>query len=101
MITIRGNNVFPTSLEAILREHQEIIEYRIEVRTVRSMDHLRIEIEPAAGCSTEQAQQNLIASVIRQIKDRLNFQAEVVSVPPGTLPRFELKGRRFVRRPAD
>jgi phenylacetate-coenzyme A ligase PaaK-like adenylate-forming protein len=32
------------------------------------------------------------------MKDRLNFQAEIHSVESGTLPRFELKARRVVRR---
>ncbi len=33
MLTIRGNNVFPSSLEAILRQFAEVAEYRVEVRT--------------------------------------------------------------------
>jgi phenylacetate-CoA ligase len=98
MVTIRGNNVFPSSVEAILREYDGIAEYRIEVGPVRSMLHMKIEIEPAAGTAdSEFAVNALLAQVRRAIKDRLNFQAEVVAVPTGSLPRFELKGRRFFR----
>lgn len=96
MVTIRGNNVFPSSLEAILREFDVIDEYRIEVRTVRSMQHMKIEIEPVASTGLD-AIEELVSLVERAIKDRLNFQAEVVAVGSGTLPRFELKGRRFFR----
>jgi len=39
----------------------------------------------------------LCERIHRRIKDRLNFQPEIVSVGGGVLPRFELKGRRFVR----
>ncbi len=93
MVTIRGNNVFPSSLEAILREFDTVAEYRIEVREVRSMLHLKLDIEP-----TPEADANsLVGQVSRTIKDRLNFQAEVAAVPVGSLPRFELKGRRFTR----
>ncbi|MGH7199589.1 MAG: phenylacetate--CoA ligase family protein, partial [Planctomycetaceae bacterium] len=95
MLAIRGNNVFPSSLEAILREFDAIAEYRIEVRTVRAMQHLRLEIEPVPDAVAQQHQ--LIETVRRTIKDRLNFTAEVLAVPPNTLPRFELKGRRFAR----
>jgi phenylacetate-CoA ligase len=98
MVTIRGNNVFPSSIEAILREHAEIVEYRIVVTTLRAMPHLKIEIEPTAACcdsSTTTAE--LLGRVERAIKDRLNFQAEIVSVPVESLPRFEMKGRRIVR----
>jgi phenylacetate-CoA ligase len=98
MITIRGNNIYPARLEEILREFPEIAEYRIEVTTVRSMNHLRIEIEPAGGSAAAGSAAGLVALVGRTIRDRLNFQAEVVGVEAGALPRFELKGRRFVRK---
>lgn len=97
MLTIRGNNVFPSSLEAILREFSDVAEYRIRLETRREMQHLRIEIEPAEGANKPSAGDWLAAQVARRIKDRLNFQVEVAAVPPNSLPRFELKGRRFVR----
>ncbi|MCH7687901.1 MAG: AMP-binding protein [Planctomycetes bacterium] len=97
MLTIRGNNVFPSSLEAILREFDEIAEYRITVHTVRSMQHLKIEIEPTPNTEAQHETGALLETIQRAIKDRLNFQADVEAVSPGTLPRFELKGRRFFR----
>ncbi|HUG91878.1 MAG TPA: AMP-binding protein [Planctomycetaceae bacterium] len=98
MVTIRGNNVYPSRLEEILREFREVAEYRIQVTTVRAMSHLKIEIEPAESLPPAFAADALLKDIGRAIKDRLQFQAEVVAVPPGTLPRFELKGRRFVRQ---
>ncbi|MCA9014971.1 MAG: AMP-binding protein, partial [Planctomycetaceae bacterium] len=97
MVIIRGNNVFPSSLEAILRTFDQLAEYRIEVRTIRSMQHMKIELEPIESLTTEAQQQQLVKEVTSAIKDRLNFQAEVTAVPPGALPRFELKGRRFFK----
>ena len=97
MVTIRGNNVFPSSLEAILREFDEIAEYRITVQTVRSMQHLKIEIEPTPNTEAQHKTNVLLETIQRAIKDRLNFQADVEAVSSGTLPRFELKGRRFFR----
>ena len=97
MVIIRGNNVFPSTLEAILRRYDEIVEYRITVETRRAMEHLRIEIEPTAACDSPDKVKQLVETVGGDIKDRLNFQAEITAVPPETLPRFELKGRRFVR----
>lgn len=94
MVTIRGNNVFPSSLEAILRSFADVAEYRIEVQTRRAMQHLRIEVEPAESADPS----DVVRRVGREIRDRLNFQAEVVAVPLGSLPRFELKGRRFFRQ---
>lgn len=98
MVTIRGNNVFPSSIEAIVREFADVVEYRIVVETRRAMPHLRLELEPAAAyAGSPDAGARLQADVERAIKDRLNFHAEVVLVPVQSLPRFEMKGRRFVR----
>lgn len=97
MVIIRGNNVFPSSLEAILRTFDQVAEYRIEVRTIRSMQHMNIELEPIETHTTEEQLKQIKAEVSNAIKDRLNFHAEVTTVAPGALPRFELKGRRFFK----
>ena len=93
MVTIRGNNVFPASIEGILREFSEIAEYRIDVETRRAMQHIKITIEPHA----DEKSGSLLENVGHAIRDRLHFQAEVVAVAAGTLPRFEMKSRRFFR----
>lgn len=98
MVTIRGNNVFPSSIEAILREFDAVAEYRIVLQTKREMPHLKLEIEPTSECgASADAVDGLLVGIASQIKDRLNFQAEVVPVAANSLPRFEMKGRRFVR----
>ena len=98
MVTVRGNNVFPSSIEAILREFDGVAEFRINVETQRSMPHLRIEIEPTPDVAAADATLGLIDQVTTTLRKRLNFQAEVVPVGLDELPRFEMKGRRFVRR---
>jgi len=96
-VTIRGNNFFPSSMDAIMREFDEIVEYRMTLEMRKAMPHLKLEIEPRADLSGNEAIAALLGRVNRQIKDRLQFQAEVAVVPPNALPRFELKGKRFVR----
>jgi len=98
MLIIRGNNVFPSSIEAVVRQFPEVVEFRIVVHQVRAMTHLRLEIEPASGIPAAQTTE-LAARVARALKDRLNFQVEVLPVAPGALPRFEMKARRVVREP--
>ena len=98
MVTIRGNNVFPSSLDAILREIPDVAEYRICVVTKKSMPHMRVEVEPTHAVAQDKfIVEQLVQTVQQRIKDRLNFQAEVTSVDVDSLPRFELKGRRFHR----
>lgn len=97
MVTIRGNNVFPSSIEAILREFDAIAEFRINVETRKSMPHLKIEIEPTPDVVASDATMGLVDEVAATLRKRLNFQAEVIPVGIDELPRFEMKGRRFVR----
>lgn len=94
MVMIRGNNVFPSVIEAILRRFHAIVEYRVEVDETASQADLRIEIEPAADCDGA----SLAGEVSEAIRDRLNFRPVVTSVAAGTLPRFELKSKRWIRR---
>lgn len=92
MVTIRGNNVFPSSVEAVLREIDDLAEFRIDVRTVRSMHELTITVEPVSA-DVEGLQQRAQEALRR----RLGFGCDVRLAEPGELPRFELKGRRFHR----
>jgi phenylacetate-CoA ligase len=95
MFIVRGNNVFPTSVEAVVREFGDVAEFRMTLHERRSMPHLVVELEPREESALPGA--DLCDQVRQRVKDRLHFQPEVQLVAPGSLPRFELKGRRFVR----
>jgi len=93
LLFIRGNNVFPSALEAVIREVAGVAEYRLRVRRRDAMDELAIDVEPADGADGA-AVARCVASAVR---DRLHFTAEVKAVAAGTLPRFEMKAQRVVR----
>jgi phenylacetate-CoA ligase len=93
MIHVRGNNLYPGTIEAIVRRFPGVAEYRILVDYSGSLADLRIEVEPAAGFEDR----DLVESVSRAIRDELLFRVDVIAAPPGSLPRFELKARRIVR----
>lgn len=94
MLIVRGNNVFPSSIESIVREFAEIAEFRIIVSRQREMHHVKLEIEPAPEVADAAA---IGARLSKAIKQRLQFQAEVIVAPVGTLPRWEMKAKRLVR----
>lgn len=87
MMIIRGVNIFPTSVEKILRGFPEIVEYRLTTFKQESMDQLKIEIEDQLA-SPERVRDEL------QIQ--LGLRVDVECVPAGSLPRFEAKGKRFI-----
>lgn len=86
MVTVRGVNVFPSAIEAIVRRFDEVGEYRVELARVREMDELRCTMEATA---------DVAESVASAIHRELGIRCLVEAVAPGTLPRFEMKAKRF------
>jgi phenylacetate-CoA ligase len=101
MLTIRGNNVFPTAIEAILREFPEVIEFRFNTVTRDSMPQLLIEIETTIGLPDAESHDEfdaLMNRITSTIHDRLHFRPELIAVEPNSLPRSEMKSRRLQSR---
>jgi len=94
MIHIRGNNLYPSALEAVIRRFPEVAEYRVEVDQSQSLTALRIELEP----SSESLATGLAERVERAIREELLFRAELCVVSPGSLPRYEMKAQRIHRK---
>ncbi len=94
MLIVRGNNVFPSSIEAVIRELSGVAEFQIEVRTIREMKELNVVVEPVADRQNDLSE--LIEQVRLALRQRLGFAVDVRGVAVGTLPRFELKSRRVV-----
>ena len=94
MFMVRGVNVFPSALEGIVRRFDEVVEFRIEVYTERGMDALRCTVEPGPGVDAD----GLARAVGDAIHHDIGVRVEMAIAEPGSLPRFELKARRFARR---
>ncbi len=87
MMVIRGVNVFPSSVDQIVRSFPEVIEYRLIARRITEMDQLVVEIEDRL---------NNPDRVALELQLRLGLKVDVQAVPVGSLPRVEGKGKRFV-----
>ncbi|BBM85039.1 phenylacetate--CoA ligase family protein [Candidatus Uabimicrobium amorphum] len=88
MIFIRGNNVYPSAIENIVREFAEIEEFQVEIVNVKEMTEITIKVE----CEVAEIMEKL--SEI--IQNKLHFRVQVEVVSRGSLPRFEMKAKRFV-----
>jgi phenylacetate-CoA ligase len=89
MLVIRGVNVFPHAIDEIVRGFPEVVEHRLTATTRESLDELALDIEDRLDDP---------GRVVRELKIRLGLRVDVQTVPIGSLPRFEGKGRRFVDR---
>ncbi|CAO4171610.1 AMP-binding protein [Methylorubrum populi] len=91
MIVLRGVNLFPSQIEAIIVDTKGCSpHYKIDIVRRDRLDDLvvHVELSPAASkLATEDG-------VGKNIKDALGLTVRVVAHPPGTLPRFEGKAQR-------
>jgi phenylacetate-CoA ligase len=92
MIYLRGHKLYPSALEAVIRGFADVAEYRVQVMQKESLPVLRIKVEPLPTASAN----GLAERIGRAVRDELLFRPEVIIVPAGTLPRFEMKARRIV-----
>ncbi|MEZ6138848.1 MAG: phenylacetate--CoA ligase family protein, partial [Pirellulaceae bacterium] len=95
MVTIRGVNIFPSSLDAIVREFPAISEYRACVTRREHLDELELEIEVLVG--QEASVQALFEKLLTS---RLGLRIPVRLAPTGSLPRSEGKSNRWQDRRA-
>jgi phenylacetate-CoA ligase len=96
MISIRGVNVYPAAIESVVRRFPEIVEFRSTAAYTGSMRTLSIEIEPAPNVTDVRA----VATGLSQLlNESLGLKVPVHVVEQGSLPRFEMKSRRFVVKP--
>jgi phenylacetate-CoA ligase len=90
MLIVRGVNVFPSSIEAIVRRFP-VEEFQIEVFRAGELDEVRILVEVDGGDAGARRVQEALRTGI-------GLRLEVAPVAAGSLPRWELKARRVVRR---
>ena len=91
MVVVRGINVFPSAVENLVRQCESVEEFRITVTTEREMGNLAIELELSKNANPESARK----TVDQEIQNELSLRPEITLVPSGSLPRFEMKAKRF------
>ena len=91
MVVVRGINVFPSAVENLVRQCESVEEFRITVTTDREMGNLAIELELSKNANPESARK----TVDQAIQNELSLRPEITLVPSGSLPRFEMKAKRF------
>jgi phenylacetate-CoA ligase len=95
MKLIRGTNVYPRAVEALIREHDAIDEFQIYIWHGDIRDEITIKVEMKPGREDEwPALSETLARELASAHEGLRFIIELM--PQGSLPRFELKAKRLV-----
>lgn len=96
MVVVRGINVFPTQIAAVLNSFAELSgEYRIMLDGKGPYDVLPVEAECAEG---NVEGNGLATMIVQRIKRDIGVSARIVLLPFNSLPRSEGKTRRVIRR---
>src|SRR6185369_313120 len=95
MVVVRGVNVFPSGVEEIIRACGGVAEYRVEVSTLNTLTELSVQIEADPGCADAAG---LVDRLEKSFENALSLRVPITLLPAGTLPRFEMKGQRWVRK---
>jgi len=92
MRLVRGVNVYPSAIDAIVRRFSDVAEYEVLVEQSGAMTELSLTIEPAAACGDTDA---LCKRVAHAMRDALSLRVPVSATAIDTLPRYELKANRW------
>jgi phenylacetate-CoA ligase len=91
-LIVRGVNVFPSAIENLVRRFPQVGEFAVDVYRRGELDEIDIRVEVVDG---EEGGKETARQVAKEIQNGIGLRASVTPVPFGTLPRFDLKARRF------
>lgn len=90
MVVVRGVNLYPAAFDSAVRLVPEIDEYRVEISRRSSLTEVEVQIESADAAAAKKLEQALTST--------FSLRIPVTRVAEHTLPRFEMKARRWVWR---
>jgi phenylacetate-CoA ligase len=95
MRKIRGTNVYPRAIEAIVREYPAIDEFQIVFHREGGVDEVTVRVELRPGMDGEWAEiEKRLAEDLAGAHEGLRINLGRAAA--GELPRFELKAKRFI-----
>jgi phenylacetate-CoA ligase len=94
MLIVRGVNVYPSQLEAVLVGRPGLApHYQLVVERHGSLDQVRVEVEAAPGVPVERFEA-IAHDVAHHVKSMIGISTDVVVKPPGEIPRSQGKAVR-------
>ncbi|TAK87161.1 MAG: phenylacetate--CoA ligase family protein [Betaproteobacteria bacterium] len=98
MMKIRGNNVWPVTVDTAVFSHPEVAEYagRVYVDDQGRTEVLvRLAFKAAFAAAPGAAKADCLRRIAESVKQRTNVAMTVVEVPRAELPTFDYKARRW------
>jgi phenylacetate-CoA ligase len=99
MLIIRGVNVFPSQIEAVLVEKKGVLpHYLLEVDRIDNLDTLEVKDEVEGSFFSDEIKelQRLTREIEKDIKDMIGVTCKVRLVEPKSIARSEGKAQRVI-----
>lgn len=99
MMIIRGVNVFPSQIEAVLLTFEDLApHYLILLDRVNNLDTIEIQVEMSEKLFHDEVRQleSLVKEIKRRIESAVGISAKITLVNPNTIPRSEGKAKRVI-----
>jgi len=94
MVSIRGVNVYPSAVDQIVRSCGGVDEYQVCLReTPGGLMEMTLRIEPIGDADPQQ----LVRALAGAFKVSMALRVPIEIADAGSLPRFEMKAKRWVR----
>jgi phenylacetate-CoA ligase len=90
MVVVRGVNIYPSAVEAVVRHFPEVIEFMVEQRKVDAMDEIELLVEVDGNVAKP-----LLKKIESKLRDTFSLRIPVRLAEPGSLPRHEFKAKRW------
>jgi phenylacetate-CoA ligase len=102
MVTVRGTNVYQSAVENVLGLVENASShYELVLTRASGQDRMCVRVEPMAEFP-EGRWAELGRDIDERIHNALKVRLEIQVLPPGTLPRYDLKTRRIIdQRPKE
>ncbi len=88
MVVVRGVNLFPSAVDAVMASFAEVVEYQVVFERHKAMLEAKIRVE---------ATRNLTKRLERALQESFALRIPVEMVKEGTLPRHEMKAKRWIK----
>lgn len=90
MVVVRGVNIYPSAVEAVVRQFPEVIEFMVEQRKVDAMDEIELLVEVDGNVAKP-----LLKKIESKLRDTFSLRIPVKLAEPESLPRHEFKAKRW------
>ena len=88
MVVARGVNLYPSAVDAVVRQFPEVAEYQVLCQEKDSMNEVSMLVE---------APIESVRALEAALKEAFSLRIPVKRVESNSLPRFEMKARRWLR----